>query len=126
MARYQKEQKYCSEQCRWQAAKLQRRQRQREQDFAELAGYRPEWLPRPGSGYREEVIPWLEGEAEAVVREREPEPNYERAMMTEAEKLAEQAAIAAEEQARALEQAEQARKARRLAWELLEDESKWW
>jgi predicted nucleic acid-binding Zn ribbon protein len=126
MAKYQKEQKYCSEQCRWQAAKLQQRQRQREQDFAELAGYRPEWLPRPGSGYREEMVPWEGDEQEAVVREREPEPNYERAMMTEAEKLAEQAAIAAEEQARALEQAEQARKARRLAWELLEDESKWW
>lgn len=107
---------------------MQRRQRQRERDFAELAGYRPEWMPRQGSGYREEIIPWLDGEEEAaaVVREREPEPNYEWAMKTEEERLAEEAAIAREQQTRALEQAEQARKARRLAWELLEDESKWW
>jgi predicted nucleic acid-binding Zn ribbon protein len=92
IAKYQKEQKYCSEQCRWRAVKMQQRQRQRERDYAELAGYRPEWLPRPGSGYRQEVIPWLDGEAAAVVREREPEPNYECDwdMKTEEERLADE------------------------------------
>jgi hypothetical protein len=128
LAKYQIQKKYCSKQCRDRAAQMQKRQRQRERDYAELAGYRPEWLPRKGSGYREEVIPWLDGEAAAVVREREPEPNYECEwdVKTEEERLAEEAAILAEERAQAIERAEQARKARRLAWELLEDESKWW
>lgn len=107
---------------RWRYQKL-------EEAWAEMAGYRPDWLPRRGSGYREEEVPWKgENEKEAVIREREPEPNYEGgaagygAARSEAEMMAEMAAQTAE----AEEAARQAREGRRLAWELLEDESKWW
>lgn len=76
LAQRRKEWKYCSKRCQWRAAKLQQQQRKREKAWAEVAGYRPDWLPRPGSGYREEMIPWEGEEKSAVIREREPEPNY--------------------------------------------------
>jgi len=91
-----------------------------------MAGYIASRLPRPGSGYREEIIPWEEEQEEpVVVRERKPEPNYEREideLMWERDRdayLAEQI----EETEKAIREA---KKARALARELLGDNRKWW
>jgi hypothetical protein len=73
-------------------------------------------------------VPWGEGadEAEAVIREREAAPNYERgAALDPARAAVVRALHEAEQEQAAREAAEQARRARRLAWELLEDESLW-
>jgi len=75
MAKWQKEQKYCSDRCRERAFKAQQRQRAREKAWAEAAGYRPEWMPRQGSGYREEIVPWESDEKAAVTRASKANPN---------------------------------------------------
>lgn len=124
--KYQKVHLYCSKQCKWRAQKMRERQRVREKEYAKMASYRPDWLPRPGEGYRTEKVPWPEGlgEQEAVLREREPEPNY--TPETEAVKMARRR----EEEQRQIEETlaeiERQKKARELAWELLGDNDLWW
>lgn len=130
MAKYRKEQHYCSEKCKKQAAHYKKQQAKRERAWAEIAWYRPEWLPRKGSGYREETIPWEAGEKEAVVREREPKPNYRPdPEAEEARRKAEEEAAEAEFEAWVAEWKEKTRieeETRRLTDDLLFDESKWW
>jgi hypothetical protein len=93
---------------------------------AALGGSLSEGKPRPGSGYREEIIPQeIPGEV-VVVREREPKSNIYPPAKTHRELVAEQAVRDGAERARMLEEKERERKARQLAYELLEDESKWW
>jgi len=101
---------------------MQHQQRLREKAREELGEYRPDWLmPVEGSGYREELIPWEEGEGAMVVRERQAEPSYVERLTGEAARVTHEA-----EQRKELKKAnEEARKAKRLAYDLLEDESKW-
>lgn len=126
LAKWRKDWKYCSKHCRWKGIKMMARARRREKAWAKVASYRPFWMPRKGSGYRKEVIPWEAGEEEAVVREREPKPNYRREYETEEERLAARAAEWAAELKQMREESERIEKARRLAQELLEDDTKWW
>jgi predicted nucleic acid-binding Zn ribbon protein len=129
IVRYQKEQKFCSKRCKWRANKLMQQQAQREKAIAEAAVHRPDWLPRPGEGYRAERIPWEGGEAVAVIRKRRPHPHYR---VSEEEKEAERKAEEAQEEAEwaarvAAYEAEARRKreAERVRDDLLVDESKW-
>lgn len=117
---------YCSKSCKRTMQQMRRRQRAREREWAKLASYRPDWWPRPGSGYREEAIPWEGDEEEAVVREREPEPRYDEPTKTREEELAERAAAEAARWAEVRAENERKRKAQELARELLEDDTKWW
>jgi hypothetical protein len=134
MAKRQREQKYCSKQCKWRAGNAWQRQRERAKARVEMAHYRPEWMPRAGSGYRREAIPWEGGEAAAVVAARKPEPNYwERNLWEDGAQGAGEDEAArraeAERQAQMAEREKELRRqreARRVAYELLEDESKWW
>jgi predicted nucleic acid-binding Zn ribbon protein len=129
MVKYQKERKYCSKHCRWRGLKLRQRQAQREKAIAEAALHRPDWLPRPGEGYRAERIPWEGSEDEAVIRKRRPRPYYR---MSEEEKEAkrreEEAREEAEWEARVAAYEAEARKkqaAEQMAHDLLLDEWKW-
>jgi hypothetical protein len=127
-ARFQKEHKYCSAVCRSRAREAMRWQRELAQRLEEVGSYQPEWIPSPGSGYRIEEVPWEEDadEEEAVVRERKPAPNHEEDYKTEAERQAERNAYIAAQEAETREHVKQMKKARKLARELLVDESKWW
>jgi ribosomal protein S27E len=129
-SRFQKEQKYCSAKCRGRAREALRRQRELARRREELGNYRPEWLPRPGSGYREEVVPWEGDEQEAVIRERKPEAIYrETPEEEEARRKAEEERLEAEWKAQAKayrEERRRLREAERMGYDLLVDESKWW
>jgi hypothetical protein len=123
LAKHQREQKYCSRECAWRASKAMQRQREREQQWVEDRKARPLWLPRIGSGYREEVLVRTPGEAAEVVREREAHPNYQvESDEVEPEIVSREAEVVTPDEAPPLPD----EKARRLAYELLEDESKWW
>jgi len=73
----------------------------------------------------EEVILWDSDEPSAVVREREAHPNYEVTVKSEAELAAERWEARAAQLKEQEEENERAKKAARLKWELLENESKW-
>jgi hypothetical protein len=75
MKKRQKNDRYCGERCEWRADNARRTQRKREKAWAAMAGYRSEWMPSRGSGYREERVPWERDERSAVVRERTARPN---------------------------------------------------
>ena len=129
MAWHQKEQKYCSPRCRWRANKLQQRQAQREKAITAAAVYRPDWLPTPGTGYREERIPWEGEEDEAVLWQRKPRPHYrvseeEKEAKRKAEEERQEAAWRAEAAAYR-DELRRKRAAEQLWYDLLVDESKW-
>ena len=114
---------YCSEQCGGRAKGLQKMQKRRERAIAEISGYRPSWMPRVGSGYREEVVPCQDGVVE-VVREREPKPNYERPVMDaerRAQEAAEHAAYIAEQMAEIEEEKKQRKAAKKFIHDLFDD-----
>jgi hypothetical protein len=91
-----------------------------------MAGYIASRLPRPGSGYREEIIPWEEDQEEpVVVRERQPEPNYERGLDEQTGER-DRDAYLAEQMEETKKAIREAKKARALAHELLGDDRKWW
>ena len=109
---------------------MQERQREREQEWAEMAHYRPLWLPKAGSGYQEEAIPWEGDEKAAVVRKRRVKPNYE--VMVEEEEL-EQTEVEEEMEGGSREEMDEWKEDtkkkeadKRLTYDLLFDESKWW
>lgn len=108
---------------------MRQRQRTIAQRIAATAHIRPEHLPHPGSGYREEIIPWEADEQAAVVRARPPQPNYEPeftgGFVEKRPTAAELKAAKEQEQEEELQKIREERKARRLAYDLLIDESKW-
>jgi hypothetical protein len=121
--RYQGSHLFCSEECRYKARDMKKTEKRRERLAAAFRGNRPAWLPKPGSGYRQEIAPWAKDEAEAVIRSRAARPVYERVAEVEMPVIE---MIDVTQQIEAAKAAvRKARRARQLAWELLEDESLW-